>query len=535
MRLRDSNIEKLPQNTYDVLVIGGGINGAVSAAALACKGAKVALIDKGDFAGATSQESSNLAWGGIKYMETLEFGLVRKLCLSRNHLIRSYPANVREIRFLITPPKGFRRNLVTLYLGSWLYWLIGNGFTHTPTFFSKKKIAEEESIIDLSENRGGFEYSDAYFHDNDARFVFKFIRSAMNYGCVAANYVESLGGTRDEKEIWQTKFRDSIAGKEGMIQSKVVINACGPYVDQYNQLIQQTTNHHHLLSKGIHLTVRKLTPNRRVLAFIALDGRLFFVIPMGNKTCVGTTDTSVDEVTASVTEEDREFVLENINHLLKLEPPLGRKDIIAERCGVRPLVVEGEGGRDKDWMALSRKHAVESDPATGVISIFGGKLTDCLNIGDEISEVVGNDFGIDLPYKEQIWYGEDPEGVKQEFLHQAELMALDTLTSPESSEQLSSRLWRRYGGRALELLESIREDPKMGDVLIKGTEYIRCEIDLAARREMITKLDDFLRRRSKIAMLESKTTIQNSPGIMEACQILFGEQAQEKFNEYFKP
>ena len=114
-KLRDTNLKKLEDHPYDVLVLGGGINGAVSAAALAGQGAKVGLIDKGDFASFTSQESSNLAWGGIKYMETFEFGLVRKLCLSRNHLIRSFPSTVQEIRFYTTHTRGFRHGLLKLF------------------------------------------------------------------------------------------------------------------------------------------------------------------------------------------------------------------------------------------------------------------------------------------------------------------------------------------------------------------------------------------------------------------------------------
>lgn len=99
MKLRESNIQKLQQGIYDVLIIGSGINGAVSAAALSGKGARVALIDQRDFAGFTSQQSSNLAWGGIKYLESHDYSLVRKLCLSRNHLLRHYPSRVQEIRF----------------------------------------------------------------------------------------------------------------------------------------------------------------------------------------------------------------------------------------------------------------------------------------------------------------------------------------------------------------------------------------------------------------------------------------------------
>ena len=106
MQLRKSNLAKLRQHHFDVLIVGGGINGAVSAAALAGKGAQVALIDRGDFAGLTSMNSSNLAWGGIKYMETADFALVRKLCMSRNHLMRSYPSTVQEIRFFTTLTQG---------------------------------------------------------------------------------------------------------------------------------------------------------------------------------------------------------------------------------------------------------------------------------------------------------------------------------------------------------------------------------------------------------------------------------------------
>src|SRR3954452_12297880 len=130
--LRETNLDKLGTLRFDVLVLGGGINGAVSAAALAARGATVGLIDKGDFASVTSQQSSNLAWGGIKYLESYEFGLVRKLCQARNKLIRSYPSTVQEIRFYTSDERGFRDGRLILVLGAWLYWLIGSFFTRRP-------------------------------------------------------------------------------------------------------------------------------------------------------------------------------------------------------------------------------------------------------------------------------------------------------------------------------------------------------------------------------------------------------------------
>lgn len=531
MRLRASMIDRLQHTAFDVLIIGGGVNGAVSAAALAGRGVKTALIDKGDFAGFTSMNSSNLAWGGIKYMETYDFGLVRQLCLSRNRLLRSYPSTVREIRFFTTLRKGFRHHPVKLWLGAWLYWLIGNCYTRPPRLLSKARIEQEEPAVNATDSSGGLEYSDAYLYDNDARFVFNFIRSALDRGAVAVNYVESLGAQRADG-LWTVQARDVTTGQTFSIQAKVLINAAGAFVDEHNQMIGEQTEHHHVFSKGVHLLVNRITPQPRVLAFFADDGRLFFVIPMGPKTCIGTTDTRVDDPWTAVTAEDRQFILDNINRCLKLAKPLTEKDIIAERWGVRPLVVKADSGESRDFLQLSRKHAVEVDTHRAHISIFGGKLTDCINVGDEVCAYV-NQLGVRLPYPDYTWYGEPPAAVREEFLHQARLMDLDRLTPPTSSEPLSARLWRRYGAEAIVLLEDIRRDPRQAELLIEGTEYIRCELTQAARREMIVKLDDFLRRRSKIALVLPREAMRDSAGLREACEILFGAEAQEKFAEYF--
>jgi glycerol-3-phosphate dehydrogenase len=533
MQHRETNLKKLAEQTYDVLVIGGGINGAVSAAALSQKGVKTALIDQGDFGGMTSQESSNLAWGGIKYLENMEFFLVRKLCKCRNHLIKNYPSTVKEIRFFTSISKGFRYPPFFIWLGTWLYWLIGSFFTKTPRYLTKNRINTEEPVVNTDNIKGGFEYSDAYLHDNDARFVFGFIRSALTSGCIAANYVESVNTQRSAEGFWITDAKNTITGETFQIRSRVLINAAGPLADHFNKIASQSTQHHLMLSKGVHLVVNRVTPNKRVLAFFASDSRLFFVIPMGVRTCIGTTDTPVKTPTKIVTTEDRAFILKNINSLLKLDKPITESDIIAERCGVRPLVTSGQTSESSDWMQLSRKHVVETKRSECYMTIFGGKLTDCLNVGDEVCHFV-KQMGIPMPYPDYKWYGELDNETRDRYKHHAQLMNLDALTSPEASEKLSSRLWRRYGATAFRLLEMIQENPAQAEVLIKGTEYIRCELREASKREMITKLSDFLRRRSKIALIEHRDTIRNSPGLLEACQILFGDQAEEKLEEYFR-
>lgn len=532
MHLRNRNIEKLHTDVFDVLIIGGGINGAATAAALAGKGANVALIDRGDFASSTSMHSSNLIWGGIKYMESNDFSLVRKLCKSRNHLIKSYPSTVQEIRFLTTVMKGFRHSPHYLWAGTWLYWLMGNGFTARPRWLSPNKIKREEPIINTEGTAGGFEYSDAYLHDNDARFVFNFVRHALNYGTSAANYVESLGAERRDG-WWLTQARNTIDGSTFTIRSKVLINAAGPWVDQHNALTGQKTAHQHRYSKGIHLIVPQLTQAKRVLAFFADDGRLFFVIPMGNRTCIGTTDTQMEHPAVDVTADDIAFVLKNINSRLHLSTPLTPDDIIATRCGVRPLAIKTDQGSDRDFLQLSRKHVIDTNTSSAHISIFGGKLTDCLNVGDEISEEIVK-LGVTLSAPNVKWYGEPPTTVKQQFMDQANRMNLDAMTATTSSEPLSTRLWRRYAEQAFDMLEVIRKDPTEAEILIEGTEYIRCELTHARDHEMITQLDDFLRRRAKISLVVKHETLRQSQGLKEACKVLFGEQADERFNTYFE-
>ncbi|MFK7886372.1 MAG: FAD-dependent oxidoreductase [Gammaproteobacteria bacterium] len=531
MKLRRSNIDRLRNGKFDVLVIGGGINGAVSAAALSAKGARVALVDRGDFAGQTSSQSSNLAWGGIKYLEGREFRLVNKLCKSRNQLVDAYPSTVKEIRFLATVEKGFRFPPFFIYMGSLLYWVMGRFATKAPRWFSTEALGAREEAIDVSDARAGIEYSDCYLYDNDARFVFNFVRSALNYGAAAANYVACTSLRRDDSG-WHAELEDRQSGERFELNATTVINAGGPGADTLNDNADIDTEHRHVFSKGIHLIVDRVTKTRRILAFFASDGRLFFVMPMGPKTCIGTTDTRVDDPHTGVTDEDRDFVLANANEMLNLPHKLTKDDIIAERCGVRPLAVQGQDAGD-DWVTLSRKHIVEVDKAAQHVSIFGGKITDCINVGDEIAQTIQG-LGVELPHADRRWYGEPSKSVFEEFMHQAELMSLEQYRHPIASEPLARRFWRRYGARAFEILETIRRDPDSTRPLIENAEYLRCEIEQAARDEMITELDDFLRRRSKITMVVRPNEVARSHGLREACEILFGDKAQEKLETYLQ-
>lgn len=326
--------------------------------------------------------------------------------------------------------------------------------------------------------------------------------------------------------------RDGVSGEQFEIRSKVIINAAGAYVDRLNGVTGVETKYRHIFSKGIHLVVPRLSRENRVLAFFADDGRLFFAIPMANRTCIGTTDTPVEDPETEVTAEDRDFVLSNINARLDLSSPLDESHIISERCGVRPLVLKkGQKSKD-DFLQMSRKHIIETSAEKKHVSIFGGKLTDCLNVGEEICEEVIK-LGIPLAAATEKWYGEPANEVKTAYYKQAHKLGLDHVIASDTGEMLSDRLWRRYAKHAIPMLDAIEKSTEMTDTLIGCTGIRRCEIEYIAENEMVVTLADYLKRRSKLEYLVSYEELKQSKDIYEACEKLFGDEAQARYEEYF--
>ncbi len=532
MELRASNVARLDGGTFDVLIVGGGINGAVSAAVLAGRGLNVAIIDRGDWAGFTSSSSSNLAWGGFKYLENYELNLVRKLSLSRNRLLKAYPTNITQLGFMAALDHSSPFPPWLAALGSSAYWAIGNFQTHRPQMVGPEEIKAQEPVVDITNVRGGIEYYDAYLRDNDSRFVWNFIRQSIEAGATAANYVELLDATQHGAN-WNVALQDLETGTEFELTAKAIINAAGPFVDGLNAKWENQTSHRIAYSKGIHLVVPQLTENERVLAFFDDTQRLFYVIPMGRRSVIGTTDTRIQTPFSEVTDEDRDFLLEQINSRLDLEVPLTKGDIIAERCGVRPLVVpnDGDDRENIDWTKLSRKHEIDLDIERRIVTIFGGKITDCLNVGEEVADEVEK-LGFVLEPDQEDWFGEPSEEVRNDFMRQAKRMKLDDLRHKKGVEPLSERLWRRYGRRAFAMLDEIRENPVMGEDILASADYLRVELHHAARHEMITHLEDFMLRRSKIDLVVRNEKIREGDGLAEVSRILFGDKSDDKLGQY---
>jgi glycerol-3-phosphate dehydrogenase len=280
-------------------------------------------------------------------------------------------------------------------------------------------------------------------------------------------------------------------------------------VKSINNLLSVTTKNQLLYSKGIHLVVRQLTDDDKVLAFWDEQGRLFYVIPMHDRSVIGTTDTRVVDPSEGVTDEDRQFVLRQINKCLDLEQPLTVDDIISERCGVRVLVTNNpEKAANQDWHKLSRKHYIESNPH-GVLSIMGGKFTDCLNVGEEILQKVKG--FIPAPSKAEKWIGED----SIDGLGAIKDRAIAILGRSPIAEQIALELWRRHGKNANEILDSMANSPGDQDQVFEGLAISFAEVKYVLKNESIRTASDLLRRRLTIAMVRSQKQIQENLRLQE--------------------
>lgn len=497
-------LQDLSAGSYDVAIIGGGINGAVSAASLSAAGLKVLLVDKGDFAGFTSQESSNMVWGGIKYLQSLEFKLVYKLCVSRARLMKSYPTRIRSIGFFAAIGPNSPADEALTFLGALAYWVIGKFTTPAPRLFTKVQAGKYERSLLGTDASAAVQYFDGLLFDNDARFVWDFVKRAEGTGATVRNYTK-LEAAKHDRDGWALDLVDEHSGQSASVRAKAVINAAGPFADSLNGVISNETQAHLAFSKGIHLVVRKLTNDNRVLAFWDEEERLFYVIPMHDRSIIGTTDTRVSQPETEVTEEDREFVLRQINRSMNLDVPLSKEDIIAERCGVRPLVIstprQSKKSAEIDWHKLSRKHAIETNRDRKVVTIFGGKLTDCLNVGEEMREELR---ALGFKVKDANWYGED----SKLGLAEVEKRLASKIKDAAVRSAIAAGLWRRHGLAAVDII-SDWTGSEVAEVF-EGLGFTAGELRYIAGHEHVTTAQDLLRRRTPIALVRSSAEIERN-------------------------
>lgn len=381
---RDFFIAQLQSQSFDLLIIGGGITGAGIAQDAATRGLKAALIEKKDFAFGTSSRSTKLIHGGLRYLKQLEFGLVKEVGSERAVVHKLAPHLVIPEKMLLPlyEKRGLGSTLTSI--GLRLYdWLAGVKPEDQRRMLTRKQTLKQEPLLNPKDVKGGAIYAE--YRTDDARLTIEIIKSASEHGASIANYCEAANFIYQEGRIVGIEALDILTNKNFIIKGKAIVNAAGPWVDLLREKDKSKTGKHLHLTKGVHIVVpHKKLPVTQSIYFDVGDGRMIFAIPRGKITYIGTTDTnysgSIDEVHTE--KEDAQYLINAVN-LTFTDINLGLNDIESSWAGLRPLINE-EG---KSASELSRRDEIFESPS-GLISIAGGKLTGYRKMAERVVDLV---------------------------------------------------------------------------------------------------------------------------------------------------
>lgn len=495
---RQRALSALGNETFDLVVVGGGITGCGIARDAALRGLRVALIEKLDFAAGTSSKSSKLVHGGLRYLEQAQFKLVfesvseRKLLMSRaRHLVRPLP-------FLATHFEGDRRWLVTLDLGLWIYdaLCLFRSYQNHRTFGARRTL-ELEPALKKDGLTGGILFYDC--QTDDARLTLENAIDAHALGAVVLNHARAGALLKDASgRIIGLKVHDDEpagGGAQLEVRAKVVINATGPWSDEVRALIGEPPIL--ALTKGSHLVLdaRRLPVKHALMMFAPRDQRVVFAIPWGGgRTLVGTTDTyfqgNPDDVHAD--RDDAQYLLDTANKYFP-DAKLGPDDVLATWSGLRPLVNPHHQGQRASQ--VSREHMIFEKP--GFLTIAGGKLTTYRRIAFEVVDQALEQLGKKIPSTTHDRPLPGAVGLESD----EQLAALaGPLCSDGVSEAAARQLAMTFGTRGAAVAARVRADPTCGEPLDPEQPYLVAQIDEAIEHEFARTLDDVLTRRIPLVL-----------------------------------
>jgi glycerol-3-phosphate dehydrogenase len=490
---RSAALERMRTETFDVLVIGGGVVGAGAALDAATRGLSVALVEARDWAAGTSSRSSKLIHGGLRYLEQLNFRLVFEALKERSLLLdRLAPHLVKPVPFLL-PLK--HRVWERLYVGSGilLYDTMG-GRRGLPRHRHLTRRGALRHFPSLRPDGliGAIQYWDGQV--DDARHTMTLTRTAVHYGAAAANSVRVVDLLREGDQVAGVRAVDLEGGSSLDIRARVTINAGGVWTDDIQEMVGGRGQFHVRASKGIHL----LVPRDRIHADTGLISRteksVLFIIPWGKSHwIIGTTDTdwNLDLAHPAASAADIDYLLDHANALL--QSPLTHEDIVGVYAGLRPLLAGEADATSK----LSREHAVVS-PVSGLVMVAGGKYT--------TYRVMAAD-AVDAAVRALPASGSVPPSCTEA----VPLLGADGYVAAWNGRAgIASRsglhvnriehLLNRYGSLLPDLLALIVEDPALGRPLEGASEYLAVEAVYAASHEGALHLDDILTRRTRISI-----------------------------------
>jgi glycerol-3-phosphate dehydrogenase len=489
---RERSLARFRDEEFDLAVIGGGINGAAVARDASMRGLRVALIERGDFAGATSSRSSKLIHGGFRYLPQGQLKLVYEALRERERLRhRTAPHLVHPIQFLfpIYRRRGFNR--FTMSIGLTLYDLFARmPFKEWHSSLNPAEVRETEPALSRDGLTGGAMYFDAWA--DDARVTFENVLDADLHNAAVANYaaVESFGAS--DGKLASASVRDLIGGATYEVRAKEFLNAAGPWVDDIRRLDDPTAQPCVRLTKGVHLVfARTLLPVRESIVLADERGRIVFVLPHDRYVLVGTTDTDFTGDPASVRTEigDVEYL---IGVLAESLPgiKLTNADVATSFAGLRALI------REKDGAAPSSvpREEVILESTSGLITVAGGKFTTHREIAQKLVDLVmkrlGRRTGIcptlttPFPGARPLEKGEESGG------------AAVMRTIPGAAATI---LKARYGTRAPIVARIASRRPELAQPLSRGCPAVGAEVVNAVVNEMAHSVGDFLIRRTSLS------------------------------------
>jgi glycerol-3-phosphate dehydrogenase len=487
---RSAALEALASTEHQVLVVGGGVVGAGVALDAVTRGLTTGLVEARDFGSGTSSRSSKLIHGGLRYLEQLNFSLVREALSERSILLqRLAPHLVRPVSFLFPLDHyGWER----AYVGSGVtaYDLLGFSMGQARGLPGHRQLTRRAALqlapaLKRSALKGAIVYWDAQV--DDARYVVTLLRTAAGFGAHAASRTQVTGFLREGERVTGVRATDLETGAEVEIRAQQVVNATGVWTDEIQEMVGGRGSINVRASKGVHLVVPRDRIHSSTGIILRTASSVLFVIPWGRHWILGTTDTdwALDKAHPAASRADIDYVLGQVNRVLAV--PLTRDDVEGVYAGLRPLLA----GESESTSKLSREHTV-AHPVPGLVMIAGGKYTTYRVMARDAVDAVAH--GLDgkvapsctdqIPLAgadgyQALWNGRHALA-KSSGLHVARI----------------EHLLHRYGSMIGEVLELIAADPSLGKPLAGADDYLRAEVVYAASHEGARHLDDVLARRT---------------------------------------
>jgi glycerol-3-phosphate dehydrogenase len=477
---------------FDVLVVGGGITGAGVALDAATRGLRVALVDRDDFASATSSASSKLVHGGLRYLEQGALGLVYEALRERTRLLRNAPHLVRPLRFILPFYQGARVPRWKWRAGLFVYdVLAGWGNLQRSHLLPLKQLRAECPGLTFRGLLGAATFADAQM--DDARLCLGVLQTSVASGAQVVNHLEVVRFQRQAGRVIGANLVDRLTGREHTVRSRVVVNATGPWADKLCALAGEQSGPALSPTKGVHV----VAPGRGLrTAFLLLhpaDGRVFFVIPWLGKTLLGTTDTEcpVPPEQLVVTDEDVAYLLEGFNH--HFAPPLEWADLLGSFAGVRPLVHSDHAvpsSRSREF------HVRES--VSGLVTVTGGKYTTYRAMAETITDRILRRLGQRRRCRTRdLKLDGAPDVPWETFAGRAVEHLQGSYALPEES---AAHLVNRYGTRATDVAKYIAREPAGRQVVVAGEPDLQGELAYQRECEMACRPADFLLRRTRLGL-----------------------------------